>query len=129
VNDFTFFLTEGGKNHNIFVMNETDETLEQSTEENAILQAIAELSKKIDGLEGKFGTSEENNKTQFEAINAQFEAINAQFEAIREGIVFNNTRFDRLSAEVYEARADIARLRVSFSEFTEEIRQSQKSLV
>jgi uncharacterized coiled-coil protein SlyX len=100
-------------------MNETDETLEQSTEENAILQAIAELSKKFEN--------------RFDALEQRFDSLekdsNAQFEVIREGIVFNNNRFDRLSAEVYEARADIARLRVSFSEFTEEIRQSQKSLV
>jgi chromosome segregation ATPase len=114
-----FLLTEGGKNHNIFVINETDETMEQTTENNAVLRAIAELSKKFenrfDALEQRFDTLEKDS--------------NAQFEAIREGIVFNNNRFDRLSAEVYDARAEIARLRVSFSEFTEEIRQSQKSLV
>lgn len=32
-------------------MNESDETLSQLTEKNAILEAIAELSKKIDSLE------------------------------------------------------------------------------
>lgn len=124
-----FLLTERRKSHNICVMNETDETLEQSTEKNAILEAIAELSRKFDSLENKFDSLENKIDTSEKNNNAQFEAINAQFEAIREGIVFNNNRFDRLSAEVYDARAEIARLRVNFSEFTEEIRQSQKSLV
>lgn len=84
----------------------SDETLNQ--EASAVLKAIAELSQKLDNLE---------------------KSVNTQFEAIRQGIVQNNARFDRLSAEVYEARADISKPRANLTELTEEIRQSRKSLV
>ncbi|HLM02897.1 MAG TPA: hypothetical protein VK400_17730 [Pyrinomonadaceae bacterium] len=84
----------------------SDETLKQ--EASVVLKAIAELSHKFDNLE---------------------KSVNTQFEAIRQGIVHNNARFDRLSAEVYEARADLSKLRANLTELTEEIRQSRKSLV
>jgi ribosome recycling factor len=89
-------------------MNEnTEETLEQNTE-NAVLKAITELSNKFENLE---------------------KVVNIQFEAIREGIVYNSAKFDRLTAEVYEARTDISKIRASLTELTEEVRQNRKSLV
>jgi len=68
-------------------MNETEETLKQTPDTKAILQAIAELTIKFDTLVVKFDTLEKNS--------------NAQFEVIREGIAYNSVKFDRLTAEVY----------------------------
>jgi len=110
-------------------MNETDETLSQSTEKNAILEAIAGLSNKIDSLENKIDSLEQ----KFDSLEQKFDSSeknnNAQFEAIREGIVFNNSRFDRLTAEVYESRAANAKLPAHLTELTKEVRKSHKSLV
>jgi hypothetical protein len=82
-------------------MNNSNETLEQSTQTDAILQAIAELSKKIDYYKNE---------------------SDVQFEAIRQGIVHNGVSYDRLKAEVLLLRADV-------KELTEEVRQSRKVLV
>jgi predicted nucleic acid-binding Zn-ribbon protein len=82
-------------------MNSLDETLEQPTKSDAILQAIMELSKKIDDLEKR---------------------NNAQFEAIRQGIVDNNIRFDKLEGNFHLLRADVSTL-------VEEVRHNRKVLV
>jgi hypothetical protein len=82
-------------------MNNSEEKMEQSTLTEPILQAIAELSKKIDDY-----------KKESEA----------QFEAIRLGIVHNGVSFDRLKAEVLLLRADV-------KELAEEVRQNKKVLV
>ena len=96
-------------------MNNSDETLDQPTKTDAVLQAIAELSKKIDGYK-------KESDAQFEAIQNRFESVNAQFEAIRLGIVHNSVAFDRLNAEVLLLRANV-------KELTEEVRQNKKVLV
>ncbi len=82
-------------------MNNSEETLEQPTQTDAVLQAIAELSKKTD-----------DHKKESDA----------QFEAIRQGIVYNGVSYDRLKAEVLLLRADV-------KELTEEIRHNKKILV
>ena len=92
-------------------MNNSDETLDQPGRDDLILQAIAEVSKKLT----------EHDK-QFEAINERFEAIDAQLEAIRQGIVDNNIRFDRLEGNFHHLRADVTTL-------IEEVRHKRKVLV
>ena len=82
-------------------MNNSDETLEQSTQTDTILQAIAELSKKIDDYKKE---------------------SDAQFEVIRQGIVYNGVSYDRLKAEVLLLRADV-------KELAEEVRHNKKVLV
>jgi predicted nucleic acid-binding Zn-ribbon protein len=82
-------------------MNNSEETLGQPTSTDAVLQAIAELSKKIDDYKKESDT---------------------QFEAIRQGIVHNDVSYDRLKAEVLLLRADV-------KELSEEIRQNKKVLV
>ena len=82
-------------------MNNSEETLEESTQTDAVLQAIAELSKKTDDYKKE---------------------SDAQFEAIRQGIVHNGVSYDRLKAEVLLLRADV-------KELTEEIRHNKKILV
>ena len=96
-------------------MNNSEETLEQSAQTDTILQAIAELSKKIDGYK-------KESDAQFKAIQNRFESAGAQFEAIRQGIVHNGVSYDRLKAEFLLLRADV-------KELTEEIRHNKKILV
>jgi len=77
----------------------TDETLEQptsdqETKQDAVLQSIAELSKKFDGVE-------------------------IQLQAIREGLVLNSVRFDRLEAKILNINANL-------TELTEEIRRESR---
>lgn len=79
----------------------SEETLEQSTQTDAVLKAIAELSKKID-----------DHKADSDS----------QFESIRQGIVQNSVSYDRLKAEVLLLRADV-------KELTEEVRHNRKVLV
>lgn len=85
-------------------MNNSDETLDQPTRDDLILQAVSELSKKLDNHD------------------KQFQAINAQLEAIRQGIVDNNIRFDRLEGNFHLLRAEVTK-------FIEETRYNRKVLV
>jgi hypothetical protein len=82
-------------------MNNSDETLKQQAQNDAVLQAIAELSRKIDDYK-----KDSDN----------------QFEAIRQGIVLNGVSYDRLKAEVLMLRADV-------KELTEEVRHNKRVLV
>ena len=85
-------------------MSNSDETLEQPTKEDLILQALADISKKL-------------------------VEHDVQFEAIRQGIVDNSVRFDRLDARMFEMRSDISNLKADMKELTEEIRHNRKVLV
>ncbi len=102
-------------------MNNSEETLEQSTVENedsAILKAIAELGK---SLNARIDTLEKNTDTQFEAINKKLGTYDTQFEAVRIGLVANSAAFDRLEAKVLLLRADV-------KDLTEEVHQTRKAV-
>jgi chromosome segregation ATPase len=111
-------------------MNNSEETLEQSTLNNAILQAIAELSKNIDDhnvkLSKKIDDYKNESDARFESIEQKMDEYkkesDVQFEAIRQGIVHNSVSFDRLKAEVLLLRADVKELK-------EEVRHNKKVLV
>ena len=114
-------------------MNNSEETLEQSILNEPILQAIGELSKKIDdykkesatqfeAVQQKIDDYKKESDAQFEAMHKGFESVDVQFEAIRQGIVHNSVSFDRLKAEVLLLRADV-------KELAEEIRYNRKVLV
>jgi len=92
-------------------MSNSEETLDQPTRDDLILQAIGELSRKLS-----------DHDKQFEAINGKFEAINGQLEAVRQGIVDNNIRFDRLEGNFHLLRAEVTTL-------IEEVRHNRKVLV
>lgn len=75
-----------------------EETTEQQFQgKDEILRAIADLSHKIDGYKKE---------------------SDAQFQAIREGIVLNSVRFDRLEAKILNLNAD-------FTELSEEMRKKE----
>ena len=91
-------------------MNDSDKPTEPNTK--LILEAISELSKKIDSLEKDFS---EFKKT-----------ANAQFEAIRQGISANSAAFDRLEAKFHENRTDILNSRADMKDMHEDIRRWKK---
>ena len=85
------------------------ETLEQTTLENEptlkdVLTAINQINNRLDGYD-------------------------IQFEAIRQGIVDNSVRFDRLDAQMFSMRSDVANLKADMKELTEEVRHNRKVLV
>ncbi len=96
-------------------MNETEETLEQMPEKGELLKAIENLSNKFDRLENKFDRLEKDS--------------NAQFEAIREGIVYNSAKFDRLEAISLEGKSISLTVRSQLTILTEEIHQMKKEPV
>ena len=100
----------------------SEETLEQPTRDDEVLKAIAELSQKIDGFQKDKNSRFEAVDAQLEAVNAQFDRVNAQLEAVRQGIVDNSARFDRLEASFLLMRASV-------TELTEEVRHNRKVLV
>jgi predicted nucleic acid-binding Zn-ribbon protein len=112
-------------------MSESEETLNQK--DTAVLKAIADLARNLDERFNGLEAANSELKNQLGNLENRFDKFekqsNVQFEAIREGIVYNNVRFERLTAEIYEARADISKLRANVTELTEEIRQNKKSLV
>lgn len=85
-------------------MNNSDETLTKTPDNEAILQAILELSQKFDKLE-KF--------------------VTVQFDAVQEGIAYNSAKFDRLEAKFFDARSDIANMRADLKELTQVVRKKE----
>jgi peptidoglycan hydrolase CwlO-like protein len=92
-------------------MNNSDETLKKTPENDAVLQAIAELSKTVAELSGKF-----DNLQKF---------VTAQFDAVQEGIAYNSAKFDRLEAKFYEARSDISNMRADIKDLTQVVRKKE----
>lgn len=85
-------------------MSNSDETLTKTPDNEAILQAILELSQKFDKLE-KF--------------------VTVQFDAVQEGIAYNSAKFDRLEAKFFDARSDIANMRADLKELTQVVRKKE----
>lgn len=79
----------------------TDETLKQNND--AILNAIAELSKKLDD------------------VNSRLDAHDSQFEAIRKGISDNYYILERVQGDIHYLRADVHRM-------SEQIREDKLAL-
>lgn len=85
-------------------MSSSDETIKKSPDTEAILQAIAELSRKFDKLE-------------------QF--VTVQFDAVQEGVAYNSAKFDRLEAKFFDARSDIANMRADIKELAQAVRKRE----
>lgn len=92
-------------------MNNSDETLKKSSENDAVLQAIAELSKKFDSLSKRFDDLEK--------------FVTVQFDAVQEGIAYNSAKFDRPEAKFYDARFDISNMRADIKELTQAVRKKE----
>ena len=92
-------------------MSNSDETLKKTPDTEAILQAIAELSKKVGELFDKF-----DNLEKF---------VTVQFDAVQEGITYNSAKADRLEAKFFDARSDIANMRTDFKELTQAVRKKE----
>lgn len=75
------------------------------------MQTIAELSKAVVELAGKFGNLEK--------------FVTVQFDAVQEGIAYNSAKFDRLEAKFYEARSDISNMRADIKELTQVVRKKE----
>ena len=87
-------------------MNNSDETLKKSPETEAVLQAIAELSKTVGEISGNVKNLSDN----LDKLESRFDKlenfVTVQFNAVQEGIAYNSAKFDRLEAKFYEARSD-----------------------
>lgn len=105
------------KNVSVIDMSDSDKITEPNTK--LILEAINELSKKIDGLEIKVDGLEKDFR-EFKKTS------NAQFEAIRQGISANSAAFDRLEAKFHENRTDILNFRADMKDMHEDIRRWKK---
>ncbi len=84
-----------------------------------ILKAIEDLDKslnqRIDNLE--------------KDIAERFKSADIQFEAVRQGIAQNSASFDRMEATALEAKSIALITRSQLTILTEEIRQTNRSLV
>jgi predicted nuclease with TOPRIM domain len=98
-------------------MNNSDETLKKQSENEAVLQAIAELartvaelSNTVNNLFGKF----DNLEGKFDNLEGKFDNLDkfviGQFEAVREGIEYNSSRYDRLEAKFFDVRSDVSNM-------------------
>ena len=92
-------------------MNNSDETLKKSPETEAVLQAIAELSKTVGEISNKLDKLEN--------------FVTVQFNAVQEGVAYNSAKFDRLEAKFYEARSDISNMRADIKELTQAVRKKE----
>lgn len=106
-------------------MNNSDETLKKTPENDAVLSAIAELSKTIGELSNKFDKFED----RFDKLEDRFDKLekfaNAQFDAVREEIEYNSARYDRLEAKFFDVRSDVSNMRADIKELTALIRKKE----
>ena len=99
-------------------MNNSDETLKKSPENDAVLQAIAELSRTIAELSNNFNKLE----NRFDTLE---KFVTVQFEAVREGIEYNSARYDRLEAKFFDVRSDVSNMRADIKELTQVVRKKE----
>jgi len=64
----------------------------------------------------------------FSVSKRNYDGHDAQFKAIREGIVHNSSRFDRLESDILGNRSAILKIRADITDFHEEIRQWKKAV-
>ncbi len=113
-------------------MNNSDETLKKTQKNDAVLQAIAELSKTV----GELSNNPNNIYNKFDKLEDKFDKledkfdklesfVTVQFDAVQEGIAYNSAKFDRLEAKFYEARSDISNLRADIKELTQVVRKKE----
>lgn len=106
-------------------MNNSDETLKKPLETDAVLQAIAALSKNVAGISSDL----KNLSGRFDNLENRFDNlekfVTVQFEAVREGIEYNSARDDRLEAKFYEVRSDVFNLRADIKELTQVVRKRE----
>ena len=99
-------------------MSSSDETSKKSPDTEAILQAIAGLSKTVGELSNKFDKLE----NKFDKLE---KFVTVQFDAVQEGIAYNGAKFDRLEAKFFDARSDIANMRPDLKELTQAVRKRE----
>lgn len=106
-------------------MGDSEETLKKTSKNDAVLQAIGELSETISELSNKF----DNLENKFDKLESRFDKLEQfvmiQFDAVQEGIAYNSAKFDRLEAKFFDARSDIANLRADIKELTQAVRKRE----
>ena len=99
-------------------MNNSDETLKKTPENEAVLQAIAELVRTVAEL-----------STDFKNLSGRFDNlekfVTVQFEAVREGIEYNSSRYDRLEAKFFDVRSDVSNRRADIRELGQIVRKKE----
>jgi hypothetical protein len=83
--------------------------LKKTPENETVLQAIAELARTIIELSGKL-----DNLDKF---------VIAQFEVVREGIEYNNSRYDRLEAKFFDLRSDVSNMQADIRDLGQVVRK------
>ena len=106
-------------------MNNSDETLKKPPENDAVLQAIAELSKTVAGLSKTVGELSDNFNSLSNKFDNLEKFVTVQFDAVQEGITYNSAKADRLEAKFFDARSDIANMRADLKELTQAVRKKE----
>lgn len=105
-------------------MGDSEET-KKASKNDAVLQAIAELSKTVGELSNNFnGLSNRFDKLESRFDNLE-KFVTVQFEAVREGIEYTSARYDRLEAKFYDVRSDVSNMRADIKELTQAIRKKE----
>ena len=92
-------------------MNNLDEKLKKTPENETVLQVATELVDNFDNLSDKFDDLEK--------------FLSVQFKPAQEGIEYNNAKYFRLEAKFFDVRSDIANMRADLKEFTQTIRKKE----
>jgi hypothetical protein len=96
-------------------MNDSNETLEQLSDREILIN----LTNSVVNLTNRLDTLTNNVENLTNRLDNFENSTNAQLEAIREGIVANSIRFDRLEAKILNLNAN-------FTELSKRLRQNDK---
>lgn len=97
--------------------------LEKTPENDAVLDAIAELSRTV----GEISNYLNNLSNRFDKLETRFDGlekfVTIQFEAIREGNEYNGARYDRMEAKFFDVRSDVSNMRADIKGLTQAVRK------
>ena len=106
-------------------MNNSDETLKKPLENDAVLKAIADLSRTVADLSRTVADLSNNFNNLSNKFDKLENFVTVQFDAVQEGIAYNSARYDRLEAKFFDVRSDVANMRADLKEFTQTIRKKE----
>ena len=92
-------------------MNNLDETLKRTPENEAVSQSAAELADKFDNLSDKFDDLEK--------------FLSVQFKPVQEGIEYTSAKYHRLEAKFFDVRSDVSNMRADIKELIQAIRKKE----
>ncbi len=110
-------------------MNSSDETLKKSEENDAVLQAIADLARTVVGISNDV----KHLSKRFDKLENQFDNLEkfatVPLDKIQERINYNSAEFFRMEAKFFDVCSDVSNMRADVKKLNQAVRKKERELV